>query len=1144
MTRTDSLRLSTASAFLCGASLLVASCSSNSGASSTKTGEDFAIADVSVTAASAWKLNRPIDIEFNQAVDFSTVSLNTINIGTIDGRPATGSFSLLPDGRTVRFLATCPTLGDSSDAGLLPGGREYRLHIVGASSSGVSVRSAAGESLEDSFSLTFFTPDSEDPQALFLDTVSGPPSPLVRGRGNTEIDAEDATYLELGDDPDNRMYFVWNSTDQIGELEDPDFLVPLNLYSEVGGRVAVVLYLNQPINPDVGNISTRFVQLEYLDAGDEWRAVGTRLSLSENCSEAGAAMRLEPIGVLPQGSGLRVIIREGFGDLVGDKTLLDTVGFADMTTRTAFDPGTIRPGDAADELFETFLTDELEDKTAAFATPPAAWGEGFLAASFPFGGNGGPGANFDWHIPPGVEFILDTNSTTITGGPGGEPTSQQAVINGVVNVRNLFVPANSSLRIQGPNICTILATGEVTIEGVVSVNGASNRGVGTLGTANLPEPGASGNGGGGRGGTASFLTNQSTPRGGQADGALGQSTGGGQGGESCYATGGVAARRAAGGGGGAFGPDVFYAFDGQPDPLVRCQELIGLDGEPGFGGGVEPGKGAESQSDRAQGGAMGRRPFFDESDENDFFGKLLTAQGDLIIGELDRVWAGGGGGAGGDAVTSDTFPLVPFTPAGDEKGSGGGGAAGGLRILALGPIEVRGPTGSVTATGGQGGGGENTNGFNRVGGGSGGGSGGHLVFSSASYISIEGEAQNAGSWFNDATLEHFHRPISAAGGQGGAGHGNKGGARQNGQQSNWRCDAIPTDYFLGDNPEPNPPRNDVDCWTMAQLPDLGDPLGNVLGAGGDGTPGIIQFHVDDPATNLRFPDLPGVYGAIGVAGIDASRVCAPPPLGWKAQETGLAADIAIPFFGKESSSRSQWTALGLARVSPDGGNDQVRFRFEGTDASGELERTGSEQSVLPPILGPDVLGIEPMLPHIDPSDALTMVLDASPLMGNDDSYKRNAALLRSFVLRLEDSASSSNALEFDVASAVYDEDGDQLRVTVFAAGTNDLSDLVPSGNTLVSLQPFFTRVNTAGGVKQYPADSSVTILFEATLADSEGNPDEGASSGEVPDITALNLTDYDFFRYRVLFDMSTSGEPVNQNTPRPSLEFLRVPFRF
>jgi hypothetical protein len=286
------------------------------------------------------------------------------------------------------------------------------------------------------------------------------------------------------------------------------------------------------------------------------------------------------------------------------------------------------------------------------------------------------------------------------------------------------------------------------------------------------------------------------------------------------------------------------------------------------------------------------------------------------------------------------------------------------------------------------------------------------------------------------------------------------------------------------------------------------------------------------------------YGEAGALAKDASQVCAPPPVGWKARELAVKSDLLIPFFGKESSSRSQWIALGLARVDPDGGTDQVRFRFEGTDVDGVLERDGNQQVVLPPIIGPSVLAVAPALPHVSPTDSLVMVLNAAGLVGDNDAYKRNPALLREFVLRLEDSASSSHALEFQVAFAVYDAARDVLSVTVFPAGQNDLTDLEPAGSTLVSLIPFFTRVTTAGSPLQYPSDSAVTITFEATTADSEGNPNEGVTTGEVGDITDLNLDDFDFFRFRVRMNLSVSGQSVNQLTPRPGLEFLRVPFRF
>jgi hypothetical protein len=383
----------------------------------------------------------------------------------------------------------------------------------------------------------------------------------------------------------------------------------------------------------------------------------------------------------------------------------------------------------------------------------------------------------------------------------------------------------------------------------------------------------------------------------------------------------------------------------------------------------------------------------DGDSSNDFLGKMLTAGDELIVGELDRTWAGGGGGAGGDAVNFPSFPLVPFIARGDEKGAGGGGGAGGLRILALGPITIVAPTGTLAARGGQGGGGENTNFFDRVGGGSAGGSGGHIVVSSASYISIEGNALNSGSWYNDLSDDdREERMINARGGQGGAGHANKGGAIQNGRVTDWDCDAIPFHFFLPNLDPSNPPWGLATCWNLFQLPGLDDLEGGpVNGAGGDGTPGMIQFHVDNPVQNLRFPNLPGVgYGLAGNNGIDASRACMPPPVGWKARELNVASDLLIPFFGKESTSQSLWIPLGLARVNPAGGTDQVLFRFEGTNpGDGIVQRMGPLQALLPAIVGPADLGSAPNPPYIEAGDSLTMVLNAAGLVGEEDAYKQN-----------------------------------------------------------------------------------------------------------------------------------------------------------
>jgi len=1140
---------------------LLAACSGGSSDQTSST--SFSVEGISVSSGDTWRLNRPIDIAFSTAIDFSTVNFNTIRITSTSGEPAVGRFLQLND-RTVRFLAACPTQSDHSDAGLKPGGVAYILTVAGSQTGGITVLATDGRKLETSRSVNFQTPASEAPQELFLDTVPGPPVARLRGR-TLDGDQDAMTYLELGGDASNRVYFRWDG--QMGVLEDEDLQVPINHYSIQANRVAVVVHLNQPVSPADDNINSSMIQLEYRVDDGPWLPVASSVELVENCTDTGAAVRVEPIGLLPRGMDLRVNLRQGFRDLVDDRSLLDLTNFANMVTASS--------AQDADEVLEPFLVggdgpDSLEDTLAPFATPRAIWGEDELASAFEFGGSGGPGGNFDWHIPNGQDFVLDTTSDQITGGPGGIPVLTQAVIGGVVDVRNLVVPATSALIINGPNPLTVLASGTVDVFGEIIVNGTSNKGVTTLNTTNQPEPGGSGQGGGGTGGTGSFLTNQSTPRGGAGRGAFGVSSGGGQGGETSYGEGGGNVRRGAGGGGGSFGPDYFYRWRGGPyslaDPsdLVRCQEMIGLDGERGFGGGIDPGRGAESQIERARGGRIAVRPFFDERSENDFLGTMLTVDGEIIQGELDRVWAGSGGGGGGDAVDSSSFPLTPFSVSGDEKGSGGGGGAGGLTILAIGEVVVH-DGGRILAEGGQGGGGENTTGFNRIGGGSGGGAGGHIVLSSASFISISGyDEAEFGPWYHDGVNGHVSRAISAIGGEGGAGKQNRGGSQFNGEKQPWRCDVIPNDYYLTEDKDldgcidRNPPGNDLEetdeggdpCpgaeACQKQHPDKTDPLGTVLSAGGDGTPGLIQLHVDNPADDIRFPELPGqLYGVEGPTAVDATLFFSPPPVGWSAPE--VAADVMIPFFGALSTAQSRWIPLGLARIGRDssGGPTEttVAFQFGGTDAAdGTVSRDGDLQRALDPILGPAQLQPpESGLPAL--VDAFTIAFDASGLA--DDIYKLNPNLTKSFQVVLSDTFSPENTVGHEVASAAYDADADQLILTVSMEGPA-LTDFRSLGATEASLVPYYFVVTTNGQLLSYPEQTEIRLTFEATVADAEGHPSDSDGTGFVSDITEFNddMVHYDFFRFRVEFNLNTFDGSVDLSTPKPAIGFFRVPFRF
>ena len=155
-----------------------------------------------------------------------------------------------------------------------------------------------------------------------------------------------------------------------------------------------------------------------------------------------------------------------------------------------------------------------------------------------------------------------------------------------------------------------------------------------------------------------------------------------------------------------------------------------------------------------------------------------------------------------------------------------------------------------------------------------------------------------------------------------------------------------------------------------------------------------------------------------------------------------------------------------------------------------------------------------------------------------------AALLKRFVLRF----TFGSPTDFEVGSASYDAATGQLRITVSASGMPLSAFPVGAG---VQLRPRFFRVITEGTPDNLPSSSSVVVEFQATTENVQGDPDgsPGALSAWVKDITLINPNvaghpNYRFFRFRISFDISAQGDPLSFNTPIPSLDFIRIPFRF
>ena len=347
-------------------------CGGGGGDGAAGSGSDFHVSYVSLAPGSTWLINRPITIEFDQPVNFGTVSLNSINIRQVGGTPAIGEFSLL-NPTTISFQPLCPRLSDFSDAGLLPGGVQYELRILGQSA--YSVRSTSGAILATSEQREFSTPNSIEPAELFFDTVAGAPNPVVRSEGSL---ATDASYVEIGSDPNSRAYFERAPTGLVS-LEN-GLLLPHNLLSDSATHVAFLIAFNQPVDPSNSNLDSSRVRLEYRKPTPPpggWVPLVSHSTLEQNCAGTGSLVRIEPVGALPSGADLRVFLAPEFRDIVGQKSAFAQTAFAPASTTAAL-------ATQADSLEEEFTAGagqpgSQEDQNLPLGLPLAQWGGGSLA---------------------------------------------------------------------------------------------------------------------------------------------------------------------------------------------------------------------------------------------------------------------------------------------------------------------------------------------------------------------------------------------------------------------------------------------------------------------------------------------------------------------------------------------------------------------------------------------------------------------------------------------------------------------------------------------------------------------------------------------------------------------------------------------
>lgn len=209
---------------------------------------------------------------------------------------------------------------------------------------------------------------------------------------------------------------------------------------------------------------------------------------------------------------------------------------------------------------------------------------------------------------------------------------------------------------------TILATGDVTINGTISVNG-------TNGSWALPGAGGPGGFDGGQGGPVALIGKKGEGPGGASAGSpiISQSNGGGCGGGGGFAF--------SGGGGGTYSGTALGGGGGAAYGNDRMIPFIGGSGGGG-GGGTTSGTAAYVGGGGGGGGGA----------------ILIASSGTITIG--GGITANGGGGANGEYFSGSSTN-------GYYGGGGGGGSGGSIRLVAN-TISGNGTLSAAGAGGGQG----------------------------------------------------------------------------------------------------------------------------------------------------------------------------------------------------------------------------------------------------------------------------------------------------------------------------------------------------------------------------------------------------------------------------------------------------------
>lgn len=678
------------------------------------------------------ELSRVLEFRFSEPVNPLTVSNASIQIreGDAFGVTVKGRFTFSPSGSTVFFEPQLPGLCDLSDAGFKPG-TVYRVQLVGHPEE-FAIKNTQGQSLDRTQTFEFRTRSEDDPN-LFLDLLPAQAPAITQtspanGDQAVAVQAGNEVALFFSENLDPCTVGPHTITFHMAEIGDPGTFFPAP-----GGRDSGFVSGGSTADQTPGD------PLTWGASGtttvSPLQAVPATITLDQTRDQT--VVRIRPLfGRFPENALLVVQVSFGVEDFGGSPLAAFAMSFT--TENLPPQAGQYDLLNQGETAYDTSVT--TADVNTARAPSKV---QGFLL----FAGDGDNGAVLTQPSKPGVnpadcladrqpndgskddfdatsDVTLDSGATNLCA---NTTDGSRAVIYEFASFR---IRGSSTVRLVGVNPVIILVQGDVVIDpgGRLLARGDNQGGAPQGRGQNSPcatctsgSTGGTGVAGGGRGGDGPNAGATARRVGGDGtqgyfhgvggvDASVGTTTGPGTGQgqtSSHWLTQTNLNRHAPGGGGGGHATggaagdnngtgssplSVDLPVEGGGGGTYGATNGRMLTPEAGSGGGaggeVRAFTGTVAQSAGGAGGAGGG--FVD-----------ITSSGNIIVqGTIDAA-----GSQGGNGMTSPFNPNYTFEPG---TGGGGGGSGGGIRLLTPNSITLGGGA-TLTAAGGAGGVGGQTN---------------------------------------------------------------------------------------------------------------------------------------------------------------------------------------------------------------------------------------------------------------------------------------------------------------------------------------------------------------------------------------------------------------------------------------------------